>query len=284
VGAEINPARALDLRMSLFRRDDRRRIAAVNTGVPSSAFTPVSILDPGPDGIPGTFDDQQLTVYQQNPATFGQDHYLLTNPPDLRNLDKGLQAEVRAEWRSFFLNASFVAEQSYGPTNPGNAVFENDPGVVGALYMDPNTLVNASGRAEMDRAFLGKVEGMYRLPWGIELAGIVDYLDGLVFARQLLVKGLAQGPFVIDATSRGTQLFNALGGNRAEGVINGNIRLRRKFRLRVGRFDAALDILNVANSSYKIQENELTGSSFNLRLPEEIQPARFARIQLRYTF
>ena len=284
VGAEINPARALDLRMSLFRRDDRRRIAAVNTGVPSLAFTPVSILDPGPDGIPGTFDDQQLTVYQQNPATFGQDHYLLTNPPDLRNLDKGLQAEVRAEWRSFFLNASFVAEQSYGPTNPGNAVFENDPGVVGALYMDPNTLVNASGRAEMDRAFLGKVEGMYRLPWGIELAGIVDYLDGLVFARQLLVKGLAQGPFVIDATSRGTQLFNALGGNRAEGVINGNIRLRRKFRLRVGRFDAALDILNVANSSYKIQENELTGSSFNLRLPEEIQPARFARIQLRYAF
>src|SRR5207302_2546746 len=112
----------------------------------------------------------------------------------------------------------------------------------------------------------------------------VDYLDGLVFARQLLVKGLAQGPFVVDATSRGTQLFNPLGGNRAEGVINGNISLRRKFCFRVGTFDAALDILNVANSSYKIQENELTGMSFNLRLPEEIQPARFARIQLRYAF
>jgi len=256
-----------------------------NTGVPPSAFSPVSILDPGPDGIPGTFDDQQFTVYQQNPATFGQDHYLLTNPPGLRTLDKGLQAEIRAEWRTLFLNASFVAEQSYGPTNPGDAVFENDPGVVGALYMDPNTLVNASGRGFMDRAYVGKLWGSYRLPWGgIELSAIADYNDGLVFARQLLVTGLAQGPIVIDATSRGTQLFNPLSGNRAEGVINANLRVQRRFRLPVGTLGAALDILNVANSGYKIQENEITGTSFNLRLPVEIQPARFVRIQLRYAF
>ena len=55
----------------LFRRDDKNRIAAIDTGVPAQAFTPVSILDPGPDGIPGTFDDQRLTVYAQNPATSG---------------------------------------------------------------------------------------------------------------------------------------------------------------------------------------------------------------------
>ena len=284
VGAEIRPTRGLDLRIGAFRRDDRRRIAAENTGVPPSAFSPVSILDPGPDGIPGTFDDQHLTVYQQNPATFGQDRYLLTNPSDLRTLDKGLQAEARAEWRNLFLNASFVAEESYGPTNPGNAVFQNDPGVVGALYMDPNTLVNAAGRGAMDRAFLGRLWATYRLPRGIDLAGIVDYLDGLVFARQLLVSGLAQGPFVIDATRRGTILFDPLSGNRAEGVINGNIRIGRRFRLGAGTLDAALDILNVANSGYKIQENEVTGTSFNQRLPLEIQPARFVRIQLRYAF
>jgi hypothetical protein len=285
VGAQIRPARALDLRITLFRRDDKRRIAAENTGVPPSAFSPVSILDSGPDGIPGTFDDQQLTVYQQNPATFGQDRYLLTNPPGLRNLDKGLQAEARGAWRNLFLGASFVAEESYGPTNPGNAVFENDPGVVGALYTDPNTLVNAAGRGVMDRAFLGKLSGEYQLPWGgIEVAAVADYIDGLVFARQLLITGLAQGPFVIDATSRGTQLFNPLSGNRAEGVINANLRLARKFRLPAGRFEAAVDVMNVANSGYRIQENEITGISFNLRLPVEIQPARFVRFQLRYTF
>jgi hypothetical protein len=285
IGAEIKPAPALDLRISLFRRDDKRRLAAVNTGVPSSAFSPVPIFDPGPDGIPGTFDDQQLTVYQQNPATFGQDHYLLTNSPGLRNLDKGLQAEVHATWQNLLLGASLVAEESYGPTNPGDAVFENDPGVLGSLYMDPNTLVNASGRGVMDRAFLGKISGEYRLPWGgINVAAVADYLDGLVFARQFLITGLPQGPFVIDATSRGTQLLNPLSGNRAEGVINANVRFARQFRLRVGTFGAALDIMNVANSGYRIQENEITGTSFNQRLPVEIQPSRFVRIQFRYTF
>jgi hypothetical protein len=42
--------------------------------------------------------------------------------------------------------------------------------------------------------------------------------------------------------------------------------------------------MNLANSSYKLQENEVTGTSFNLRLPVEVQPARFARVQLRYAF
>jgi len=31
-------------------------LAAINTGVPAQAFTPVSILDLGPDGIPGSVE------------------------------------------------------------------------------------------------------------------------------------------------------------------------------------------------------------------------------------
>jgi hypothetical protein len=284
LGAQIHPLRPLEMSISFFRRDDKHRLAAIDTGVPPSDFTPVTITDPGSDGILGTFDDQTLTVYQQNPASFGQDRYLLTNPPDLRTLNKGAQADIRTRWRNLLLDASFVAEESLGPTNPGDAAFESDPGVVGSLYMDPNTLVNASGRSFMDRAFLGKLQGTYRLPRGIEFAAIVDYNDGLVFARQLLVTGLAQGPFVIDATHRGTIINDPLSGNRAQGVINANLRLARQFRLPRGSLDAAVDIFNVANSGYKIQENDVSGTSFNLRLPVEIQPARFARFELRYSF
>ncbi len=199
-------------------------------------------------------------------------------------LNKGLQAEIRTRWRNLLLDASFVGEESFGPANPGDAVFESDPGEVGSLYMDPNTLVNASGRSFMDRAFVGKLQGTYTLPRGIEFAAIVDYNDGLVFARQLLVTGLAQGPFVIDATHRGTILNDPLSGNRAEGVINTNLRLARVFRLPRGSLDAAVDVFNVANSGYKIQENDVSGTSFNLRLPVEIQPARFARFELCYSF
>ena len=89
---------------------------------------------------------------------------------------------------------------------------------------------------------------------------------------------------MIDATSRGTQLNNPLSGNRAEGVINGNVRLSREFHSPVGTFGVSLEMLNVANSGYKLQESESSGTSFNLRLPVEIQPARFARFELRYSF
>ncbi len=164
IGAESAIAPRSIAGIHLFRRDTKERIAAIDTGVPAQAFTPVSILDPGPDGIPGTFDDQHLTVYAQNPATLGDDRYLLTNPAGLRMLNIGVLAEAGTVWRQLTLHASFVAEKSYGPTNPGDTIYANDPGVIGALFLDPNTAIHAAGNSFMDRGFIGKVEATYRLP------------------------------------------------------------------------------------------------------------------------
>jgi hypothetical protein len=267
----------------MFRRDDMNRIAAIDTGVPAQAFTPVSILDPGSDGIPGTFDDQQLTVYAQNPATLGHDQYLLTNPAGLRMLHAGLLAEAGTEWRRVTLHASFVAEKSYGPTNPGDAAYENDPGVMGALFLDPNAAIHAAGRSFTDRAYVGKVQASYRLPaacGGIQVASMANYVDGLVFARQLLVTGLPQGPFLVATTVRGSPN----GGNRAEHVTNWNLRLSRRFGRPTGGFTISADILNVTNAAHRLQESDLSGPSFNQRLPVAIQPPRFVRVELRYAF
>jgi hypothetical protein len=283
IGAEFPVARRSVASIHLFRRDEKRRIAAIDTGVPASAYTPVPILDPGPDGILGTYDDQKLTVYAQNPATFGQDRYLLTNPAGLRTLNAGVAAEAGAEWRGLTAHASFVAEKSYGPTNPGNAVYENDPGVIGALFLDPNTAIHAAGRSFVDRAYVGKAQIRYRTPsrWGgIEVASVADYTDGLVFARRLLVTGLPQGPFLLDTTVRGSPE----GGNRAEYVLNWNLRAGREFGLPAGRLGVWVDILNLTNAGHRLQEDDLSGPSFNLRLPVCIQPPRSARVGVRYGF
>ncbi|HEY3787808.1 MAG TPA: hypothetical protein VGL71_03090, partial [Urbifossiella sp.] len=213
VGGEFRLARRSIAGVHLFRRDDKNRIAAIDTGVPAQAFTPVSVLDPGPDGIFGTFDDQILSVYRQNPATLGQDRYLLTNPSGLREFNEGVLAEVRTAWRNLTANASFAVEKAWGPTNPGDAYFENDPGVIGALFLDPNTTIHATGDSFNDRDFAGNFQTLYRFPskcGGFEIASVVDYLDGTVFARQLLVQGLPQGPILVPATLRGSPE----GGNR----------------------------------------------------------------------
>ena len=283
IGAEFPLLQRSIASIHLFRRDEKERLAAVDTGVPAQAFTPLSILDPGPDGIPGTFDDQRLTVYAQNPATLGKDRFLLTNPAGLQVLNTGLLAEVGTEWSRLTLHAAFVVEKSYGPTNPGDAVNENDPGVVGSLFLDPNTSIHATGRSFVDRDFVGKIQATYRLPaslGGVEIASVADYTDGLVFARQLLVTGLPQGPFLVATTVRGSPE----GGNRAQYAINWNLGLSRKFALSAGRFAVSADILNVTNAAQRLQENDLTGPSFNLRLPVAIQSPRFVRLGFRYDF
>ena len=283
IGADFSLAPRSHFSIHLFRRDEKDRIAATDTGVPAQAFLPVSILDPGPDGTPGTFDDQRLTVYAQNAATLGQDRYLLTNPAGLRMLNTGFEAEAGTEWRRLTLHASFVAEKSYGPTNPGDAIYENDPGVIGALFLDPNTAIHAAGRSFTDRGYVGKVQATYRLrpKWGgVQLSSVVDYTDGLAFARQLLVTGLAQGPFLAATTVRGSPE----GGNRAQYVLNWNLRAARQFSLSTGRIFVSADVLNLTNAAHRLQEEDLSGPSFNLRLPVSIQAPRLVRIGLRYEF
>jgi hypothetical protein len=279
LGAEMPLPFSTLAAIHLFRRDEKDRIAGVNTGVTAPDYTPVTIVDPGPDGIAGTYDDSRLTVYSQNPPTLGADKYLLTNPAGLRTLNSGFDAQLRTVWRGVTVQASFVAEKSYGANNPGNAYFENDPGVVGALYSDPNADINATGRAYADRAFTGKLAAAYRLParWGgVTVSTVADYTDGLAFARMLLVTGLPQGPFLVATTPRGSPG----GGNRAEHVQNWNLRLSREW----GRVTAIADLLNVMNANLSIQQSDITGPSFNSRLPIAIEPARLARLEVRYRF
>jgi hypothetical protein len=273
VGAEVAVTRRTSASIHLFRVDTKDRIAALDVGVPSQDFSPVSVVDPGSN-------DQQLTVYAQNPATLGQDRYLLTNPAGLRTQNTGFVAEAKTQWHSLTLNASFVAEKSYGPTNPGNGFLENDPGVVGSLFLDPNTAINAANRSFVDRAYVGKIYGTYRLPWGIELASVADYLDGLPFARELLVTGLPQGPFLVDATVRGSPE----GGNRAEHILNWNLGIRRPFKLPLGSITALAQIMNVANAAHKIQESDITSPAFDLRLPVGLQAPRVLNLGFVDTF
>jgi hypothetical protein len=69
-----------------------------------------------------------------------------------------------------------------------------------------------------DRAYVGKLQFIAQLPKvlsGAELVNTVNYLDGLVFGRRLLVTGFPQGPLLVGTTVRGSPE----GGNRAEYVL-----------------------------------------------------------------
>ena len=152
--------------------------------------------------------------------------------------------------------------------------------MIGGLYADPNTLIHAAGRDYFDRAYVGKLQLGGRLPWGIEWANTINYLDGLVFGRRLLVTGLPQGPFLVATTVRGSPE----GGNRAEYLLNWNLRLSRGLPMPRGSLRLALDIFNAANADNRLQEDDISGPLFNQRLPVAIQPPRFLRFDASYRF
>lgn len=279
LGAEMTLEHWGTASILLYRRFYSDRLAALDTGLPAGAFTPVSVIDPGANNGPAPIE-----VFAQNPATFGMDRYLLTNPAGLRVMNEGFVVEMRRSWRALTFHGSLISEESLGPTNPGDSVFENDPGIVGNLLMDPNTTPFASGRSFMDRAWEAKIQVTYRLPptWGgIELDSILNYLDGLAFGRQLLVTGLPQGPFLVQATRRG---WSPEGGYRADYVFNWNLRLHRDFSVPGGTLSGNLDILNVFDSDSNLQESDLTNNTFVARLPVATQPPRNIRVGVRYDF
>ncbi len=276
--AELTLPHGAFARIRVFERTEKNRIAAVNTGVPFSSYTPRQIVDPGPDGIAGTADDRTITVYAQNPATLGQDFFTLTNPAGLIMQQRGMLAEGGFKYSKLTVQGSLYVGQSRGMTNPGNDPWENDSGLVGSLYADPNTLINANGRPALDPGYIGKVWAFFRMPnrWGkLEVLNSAVVIGGSPYARQLLVTGLPQGPFMIDATPRGDG-----GGYRTDPVFQWNLRVSRAFESKKGTFRVSADVFNVLNraSKLRVDGSESRADVSTVPAEAEIQPPRFLRV------
>ncbi|MFQ6108591.1 MAG: carboxypeptidase regulatory-like domain-containing protein [Candidatus Aminicenantales bacterium] len=262
-----------------FFRESRNLIETINIGVPFSSYDPVSFFDIGDDRIANTPDDLTFIVYNQRLETLGQDFFFLTNPdPEERTsryygFDLTLVKKYREKFH-FFL--SLTATSATGITNPGNTEWENDDGVVGRLYDDPNTLINAKGRMRFDRAYTGRLGAYFMVPFDVRVGCIIKYYDGQPFTRKIIVKGMNQGPFTIQAFSRGVA--------RYEYNLTIDIRLEKIFRLQKGRIRVILDGFNILNSALATEENEWTGPEFPLRFATEIQSPRVFRLGVSYEF
>lgn len=263
----------------LFTRETRNLVGTPNTGVPFSAYEPVEIYDSGDDRVPGNHDDLIFTVYDQKRETLGQDFYLLTNEDPENWITNYYGADLFlvknfGERFTFFL--SLTATNVHGRTNPGNTHRENDDSVLGSLYDNPNTLINARGRVAFDRAYTGRIGVNYLAPFGIRLGCLIKYYDGQPFARKIIVPDLTQGPFYINANPRGLSRYEY---NRTV-----DVRIEKIFPLQNGKLRVILDGFNIINRNLATEENEWTGPEYPLRYATEIQSPRVFRIGLAYEF
>ncbi len=267
------------LTLSGFYRRTKDLVETINTGVPDTSYEEVEIQDVGDDRIPDTHDDLTFTVYNQIAESLGQDYYLLTNADsnNRKSYYYGLDLTLLKKYGdhfTFFL--SLTAVNAISSTNPGNSEWENDDGVVGKLYDNPNTLINSEGNPRFDRGYTGRLGLIYLAPLGIKLSGIIKYYDGQPFARKIIVTGMNQGPFYIQAHPRGKARYEY---NRTI-----DIRIEKTFNIGESRLRIILDGFNMTNRSLATEENEWTSLEFPLRYATEIQSPRVFRLGLAYEF
>jgi hypothetical protein len=262
-------------------RKDQRLIDDVNIGVPFEQYEPVQALDPGLDLMPGTEDDQVMTVFNQSPDSLGQDRFSLTNPEGLEGDYTGLRLEARKLLeRSWQMMASFSLGRSRGfLPGPGWESFEGS-GFGTPLYDDPNTLINTKGRTFWDRDYVLRVSGSHADVLGFKLGGSFRIQNGQPLYRSIFLEKTLDG----DALNQGIieVLADPQGFDRHPRVLLIDARIERELDLgRYGRLGLIGDVFNLLNAN-TITELGQRGGTFGT--VHEILAPRVFRIGLRYRF
>ena len=256
-------------------RKEKDVVRAVADG--GAAYTVVTQTDPGAD-FTHPSDDQPLAAFSRTTASFGLDHYTLTNPG---NMGEGstYTLDLIAQYRGSRARLAFSAAAIKAMGTAANRGFradENDPGLIGEVPSDPNaTSFAASARSFFDRGYVGKIVGVFTLPADATLGIVTRYQDGQPFSRLAVFTNLNQGPEVVAAYANGRP-------TRFTYISTTDVRLQKSFAAGTGHVTLIVDAFNVFNIGREVEEYVLTNANF--RTVTAIEPPRTLRIGVRFTF
>jgi hypothetical protein len=276
-----------------FDRRETDLVEPVNVGVPAADYVVRYVPDPGHD-IVGPQDDQLLPVFDRTPESFGLDRYLLTNLPDDTAHHQAVELRAEKSLGAFTLFAGATASRTEARgANRGFRVNENDQGVSGEIYGDPNASTYSLGRGFFDRAFTIKLAATWRAPHELRLGLVARYQDGQPFGRIVVVPDLAQGAEAVPATSRGQSFGLAdtvdpegrpltADGYRFSYTLTVDARLEKGFRIGTRRLALVAEVFNLPGLRNEVEEDPVWGPTF--RDPTAVQPPRVFRLGARFDF
>src|SRR5262249_1232459 len=273
--AERRVGSNLTIALTGVTRREHDRFAAIDTGVPPSAYTVSTVFDPGLDLL-GPEDDQLLPIYSRPPETFGRDRYLLTNAGGTTGTLDALDLRIATSGgQPLYVAVAGTAIRSRATAAyRGFHAAENDGVLPGDAFSDPNSRTNADGRPFTDRGYGLKLSTAYRAPRGVTLAAVARYADGQPFARLVLAPDLPQGPDVVRAYPNGRSRFTY--------TLTLDVRIEKRFAIGRGRLAAALEAFNALNTQHEVEEDTVTGPLY--RTPTAVQPPRVIRFVVRAEF
>ena len=253
-------------------RTERQLYQLVNANQPFSGFSvPVTVPDPGPDGLVGDGDDGPA-IHAWNLAS----QYLglpvrnvLANVPDART--NFYTWEITATKR---LNRGWSAVASLAHTTSyaqANILFDTNFRQ-NQLPVTPNDLINAAPNGqEKSTDLAAKVTASWEAPWGLKLSPVYRFQAGQNFGRTI-VASLNYGNIRIPA--------EPLNARRQDNVSLLDLRMERMTRIRNTRVSPFVDIYNLTNANPIQNTSWSSGSSF-LR-PLAIVPPRVWRVGAKF--
>jgi hypothetical protein len=274
LGFEARPRQNTFLRIAAIGRREQRGVGAVNIGVPESSYTLITVPDMGIDVV-GAGDDQFLRFYNRSPATFGADRYLLTNPSDHVGSFVGADMIGTVRRQRYFFLWGLTAGRSEGlAANRGFLPLENDAGLLGEVFVNPNARVYAQGRLFTERGYTIKLASSYEFPRDLTFGLIGRYQDGQHFARLVVLDGLNQGAEANRAFRNGRTRFTF--------TMTVDARLQKGFAVGGQKLIAFVDAYNVFNQFLQIEEIAVSGATS--RQTSAIQPPIAVHIGVRIPF
>ena len=240
-GVERELFRDVSVSAQYIGRRYKNMFAFVDT---KSSWGPVTMRDPGPDGVANNADDgSTLTTY--NLLNPNQAFLMLTNPGEAyRNYDAleiGARKRFSHHWQA---NAAYTYSKTAGNVSNGQGtnVGLGEAGQTGN-FVDPNHLTNMDGRAIFDAPHQVLIQATYSIPrlGGINVSPRYRYQSGTPWGRTAVFRGFAQGTETVRIEPRGTRR------NPAASTVD--LRLEKLFSVgpRDRKLSAYVDLANLTN-------------------------------------
>lgn len=257
----------------VYRGIDNFRVLA-NANRPREAFNiPITIRDPGPDGVLGNADD--------GPGIPGFNLSEAARTAPIRNIATNLSGD--AEYHTVELSAN--KRQAGRWSLQGSFAMrwnkDQDTGYFGnnlrslTTPANPNEFINTADGRYNFTMWTVKVNGSYDAPWGIRLTPALRVQQGQPFGRTFLA-GAANG------INYGSQriLAEPIDSQRQDTISILDLRAEKSFRTGTRRIAIFGDIYNITNSN--AAQNITWNSGTAYRRPVSIIGPRIARAGLKF--
>jgi Carboxypeptidase regulatory-like domain len=267
----------LGLRVGYVYKKDNDGWQQVNELRPFDAFNvPVTIVDPGVDGVYGNGDDSSVQGFNLDNTARGSSQ-VTTNIPGYEGTYKTLEFSANKRYGNRW---SMVASYSYTWTNEfGNNYFNNRFGTAisqfaffGSFPSNPNE------RTQNEFTNWNvKISGSVDAGWGLRLTPMLQLQSGAPYGRFFQTRA--------GELNYGNQLILAepIGTNRQDRVTVFNVRTEKQLRFgskaRVGLF---LDLYNLTNANTAVNINWRAGTAYERATT--VMPPRIAKFGVKFNW